>query len=184
MKLKSFSSIAATAIAIGSAIATLPQPTQAQTSDRTFFCGMNAGNPATLVRTVRGPITLINWTSQDFTASGWSPERRCKEISGRFQRLNASGKLKYMVTGRVNGQRVICGSTTRNGGCSSDRVLVTIPRGKDAVDVLTKLLNTRNSAGGSDLELSGNENTTVKPTIETDGSASVDMDALIDQKNW
>lgn len=183
MKHQSFAPLVAATLALSSVV--LPNAGEAQSQgSQQFFCGMSQGVPATLVRTVRGNLPLIHWTSTDFINSGWTPERRCKEISARFERLNTQGQLRYLRTGRVNGQAVICGSTTNSGGCSSERVLVTIPTDKNPTQVMGQLLNTRVGAGTRPVELDGNEFTVIKPTIEPDGTASVDMDALINQRNW
>ena len=181
IKLKSLGSIAAAAIAIGTAA--LPQPTQAQTG-RQFFCGMSKGNPATVVRTVRGPMTMVIWTNEDFTASGWTPERRCKEISGRFERFNSSGQLKHLKAGKVSGQPVICAASNRNTSCSSNTVLITLPAGTNANAVLDRLLNTRAGASSTPIYLSADDEKAIKLTYDQNGDASVDVDAIVDQINW
>lgn len=114
-----------------------------QINNRQFYCGMSQGYPATIVRTVRGPMPIIIWTNEDYIASGWSPERRCKEISYRFERFNRSGQLKYVTTGTVDGQPVICSAISTKSSCSRDTVLLTLPSGTDAKFVRKKLLNTR-----------------------------------------
>lgn len=184
MKLKSFGSIAATAIAIGSAIATLPQPAQAQTQ-RQFLCGMSQGKPATLARTQRGQtVTLIVWTNQDFTASGWSPERRCQAISTRFERFNANRQLQQLKTGTVNGQPVICAANSRNSVCSRDTVLITLPAGTNANSTLDRLLNTRIGAALNPIYLSPEDDKAIKLSYDKDGNAFVNVDDVVDQINW
>ncbi|WP_449416638.1 COP23 domain-containing protein [Phormidium nigroviride] len=182
IKLKSLGSIVAAAIAIGTAA--LPQPSQAQTPRRTFFCGMSQGRPATVVRTVRGPMTMVIWINEDFTASGWTPERRCKEISGRFERFNSSGQLKHLKAGKVSGQPVICAASTRSSSCSSNTVLITLPAGTNANAVLDRLLNTRAGASATPIYLSPDNDKAVRLTYDQNGDASVDVDAIVDQINW
>ena len=66
--------------------AAFSQPAEAQ-SRNTFFCGMSEGKPATIVRTARGNVPLIVWSNEAFSASGWTPKRRCEDVSARFQRF-------------------------------------------------------------------------------------------------
>lgn len=184
MKLKSFGSLVAAAIAIG-ASTIIPQPTQAQTPGRTFFCGMSQGKPATLVRNARGAtITLIVWTNEDFTASGWTPERRCQAISTRFQRFNSNRQLQQMKTGSVNGQPVICAANNRNSSCSRDTVLITLPAGTNANVTLDRLLNTRVGAALKPIYLSPEDDKAIKLSYDKDGNAFVDVDDVVDQINW
>jgi hypothetical protein len=181
MKFKSFGSLVASAITIG-ASTIIPQPTQAQTQPQ-FVCGMSMGKPATLVRTQRGQtVTLIVWTNQDFTASGWTPERRCQAISTRFQRFNSNGQLKQLKTGTVSGQPVICAAN--NNVCSSSTVLITLPRGTNANATLDRLLNTRVGASLTPIYLSPEDDKAIKLSYDKDGNAFVDVDAVVDQINW
>jgi hypothetical protein len=183
MKLKSFGSIIAAAIAIGTTTLT-PQPTQAQNGSRTFYCGMSQGKPATVVRTFRGTMTMVIWTNEDFSASGWTPERRCKTISARFEGFNHTGQLKVLKTGNIGGQPVICAATSRNSACSKDTVLITLPAGTNANNVLDRLLNTRAGASSTPIYLSADEDKAIKLSYDQDGNAFVDVDAIVDQKNW
>ncbi|OCR02954.1 hypothetical protein BCD67_08280 [Oscillatoriales cyanobacterium USR001] len=183
MKIKSFGSVVAAAIAIG-ASAVMAQPTQAQTSPRTFYCGMSQGKPATLVRTVRGPMTMVIWINEDFTASGWTPERRCQEISSRFQRFNTSGLLKVLKAGNIGGQPVICAASSNSSPCSNKTVLITLPAGTNANETLDRLLNTRAGASATPIYLSADEDKAVKLTYDKDGNAFVSVDAMVDQINW
>ena len=85
----------------------------------TISC-MNAnGVPATVVQTKSGKqVPIIYWKSQTFSGSGWTPERRCQEVSARFQSYHSSGTLEYITTGRMNGLPVICVAKTDGGGCA------------------------------------------------------------------
>ncbi len=93
------------AIAIGTA-ATFNQPSYAQST--TFFCGVSSdGTPATLANTPRGTVQVVKWTSEFFSDAGYSPERRCQEVSSRFQRHYSNGQLNSLTTGYLNGQPAI-----------------------------------------------------------------------------
>lgn len=154
--IKTFEKLQAQQLSTATPVTLLPVPLSDQPSNisnRIFLCGMSQGNPATLVRTVRGPMTVIIWTNEEYTASGWTPERRCKESSARFERLNRSGQLKYLKAGTVSGQSVICGTDSRESLCSSNNVLVALPSGTDANLALNHLLNIRVGASSRPLYL-------------------------------
>jgi hypothetical protein len=50
---------------------------------------------------------------------------------------------------------------------------------RDPNQVLKQLLNTRVAAGGEAVYLSGDQEGHIKPTINPDGTASVDIDQVI-----
>jgi hypothetical protein len=106
-------------IAIAFGVATfISQPSKAQST--TFFCGTSNGIPATLARTPRGEVPMILWNSSTLGDSGDSPQKRCEEVSQRLQTYYNSGKLKYITTGRKNGQLVVCVAQEENGSCTDE----------------------------------------------------------------
>ena len=119
-----FGTLAAAAIVIGTS-AVFSSPSQAQTRNQ-FYCGISEGKPATIVRTAaRGNIPLIVWNNEAFSASGWTPKKRCEEVSARFQRFNDNGQLNFMRAGTFNGQQVLCIDRARgSGNCSSPEAVV------------------------------------------------------------
>ncbi|MGK7901847.1 MAG: COP23 domain-containing protein [Hormoscilla sp.] len=68
-----------------------PEPSAAQS--KKFFCGTSDGSPATMVRKNGENVPIIIWSNRNFEASGWTRERRCQEVSDRFQRYDNEGKL-------------------------------------------------------------------------------------------
>jgi hypothetical protein len=152
MKFKSLISlITASAIAFATTMVT-SSPTPAQTTN-SFFCGKNAGQPATIVQTPKGNFTLIKWVSNSFSDSGFDAQRRCEVVSGRFQQYQQVGKLKFLTTGIINRQSVVCVAHTKGGDCARDLanngLLFTIKPGSDGRDALKRLLNLRDRASGS-----------------------------------
>ncbi|MBD2516054.1 hypothetical protein H6G93_13740 [Nostoc sp. FACHB-973] len=114
------------------------QPSLAQ--DSTFFCGNNTqGIPTTYARTQRGNVPVIRWVSWDFAASGYNPQQRCQEVTGRFQTYKNNGTLNYITTGIMNRQSVVCVSDTKGGGCQG--LLFTLKPGANASRVLQQLFN-------------------------------------------
>ena len=102
----------------------------------------------------------------------------------RFQKLNDKGQLKVLKTGTVNGQSVICGLGSNQGACNKKNILLTMTKDRDPNKVLEQILNTRVSAGGEAVYLSGDQEGHIKPTINRDGTASIDIDKVINGQIW
>lgn len=126
----------------------LPQPGQAQT---TFVCEFSSttGLYTTYAQTPRGAVPVVRWYSHYFNSAGYTPERRCREVSGRFQNLHNQGQLLYITAGYLNGQPVICAGS--GGGCNSGNLLFTLKAGSDAAAVLQQLFDIRVGASSSPL---------------------------------
>jgi Circadian oscillating protein COP23 len=173
-------SIALVAALIGLvAPASFSQPTQAQ-SKNTFFCGISEGKPATIVRTARGNVPLIVWSNEAFSPSGWTPKRRCEDVSARFQRFNDNGQLKYMRAGTFNSQQVLCIDRAKGSGACSDAaaVVFTVPKRENANLILEQMLDTRNRASRRPLSLTGDK----QLVIYENGSANVNLDVLLNNE--
>ncbi|NET37703.1 MAG: hypothetical protein F6K19_37765 [Cyanothece sp. SIO1E1] len=75
----------------------------------TFFCGRNDnGAPTLMARSDWGNIPVISFETDYFSESGWSSERRCKQISSKVQNFEKRGLLKHLTTETVNGEQVVC----------------------------------------------------------------------------
>ena len=135
----------------------------------TISC-MNAdGVPATVVQTKSGKqVPIIYWKSQAFSGSGWTPERRCQEVSARFQSYHSSGTLEYITTGRMNGLPVICVAKTDGGACAG--LLYTLKPGQNATATLKQLFEIRTQPGAAPLE-------------ETTARIYVSVDSIIRNKS-
>jgi len=140
------------------------QPAEAGVSAKSFVCGRAAGAPATNVVTGDGrQVPVIRWTSTVFSDAGWSQQRRCQEVSSRFDGFLNQGRLSYITTGRMNGQPVICTARNKGGGC--DGLLFTLKPGQDATSTLKNLLEIRVKARG--------------PLNETNSRLYVSLDELL-----
>lgn len=133
-----------------SAVMTVPQPAQAQ--GVTFVCAMPMsgpfqGMPTTYAQTPRGAVPVVRWYSEYFSGSGYTPLRRCQEVTGRFQSLHSQGQLSFITTGYVNGLPVVCASNS--GGCNNNNLLFTLKSGEDAAAAVQKLFDLRATAGAS-----------------------------------
>lgn len=144
MKLNHLASgLAVTAIAFGAAMG-MEQPAAAQSV--TFFCGSDGVNPVTYAGTARGNVPIVRWQSHYFSGSGYTPQQRCQEVSGRFQTYYNNGTLNYITTGIMNSQPVVCTSSTNGGGCSG--LLFTLRPNDNASQVVQQLFNVRAGAAG------------------------------------
>lgn len=140
-------SVAATLIGYLCAACLTSSPASAGVTARSFVCGSAAGAPATNVVTADGrQVPVIRWTSTTFNDAGWSQERRCQEVSSRFDTFLKQGRLAYITTGRINGLPVICTAVSNGGAC--DGLLYTLKPDQDATATLKSLLEIRVKARG------------------------------------
>jgi len=111
-----------------------------------FICGQSFDAaigkqmPTTFAWTSRGKIAIIRWETQYFP--NYSPERRCKEVSPRFQEAYNNNTLNMLTNGRVNDQPVICSAKAYGEPCAT--MLITLRPGDDSSKILehlTKILN-------------------------------------------
>jgi hypothetical protein len=114
-----------------------------------FFCSSYSGAPATMKSTASGKnVPVILWKSNAFATDGWTPEKRCQEVSQRFSQLHQSGRLRYLTTGRMNGVPVICAAISEGSGCAEGGLLYTLKPGQNAGETLRNLLAIRVKATG------------------------------------
>ncbi len=121
------------------------ETTVAQTTAQ-FVCSTSNGIPATVAKTANGEVPVILWSSDYFNSAGYTPESRCKQVSSRFQTYYEKGSLKFMTTGRMNRQNVVCVAERENGPCSG--LLFTLKPGSNPNETLEKLLARRSQSGG------------------------------------
>lgn len=135
---------------MGAALATLAnvaQPGPSQAAAAGFRCGTSNGVPTTLASTDDGrTVPMIRWTSNTFDGAGWTPERRCQEVSQRFETYRQQGRLAFVTTGRMNGLPVIC--TAPKEGATCDGLLYTLKPTQDPTVALRRLFDVRFNARG------------------------------------
>lgn len=167
--------LATTAITFGS-LSLISQPSQAQNTS--FYCGMCNGVPTTFADTPRGTVPVIRWVSQHFSGSGYTPQQRCEEVSGRFQTYYNQGILNYVTTGYMNRMPVVCVSSTNGGECTG--LLYTLKPGQNASRTLQQLFDIRQGAAGPLYEDSSGGGTTEKVYIDINNyleTAEVESDS-------
>lgn len=67
------------------------------------------------------------WAVPSAMGGGWTPERRCNEISNRLESYRPDG-LYELLTGVENGYNVICATTEDVPNC---RIVLTVPAGEN-----------------------------------------------------
>lgn len=144
------------AIGIGTAV-TLNKPSIA--SSAIFFCDESNGVPTTVVRTQDGKnLPMIRWLSNYFRGKELTPQRRCQEVSRRFQSNYDNGKLKYIKAGTLNGLPVVCAATQQDTACTEKTILFTLKRGSDPNTTARQLFDRRALAAGSTVnQVGGNK---------------------------
>lgn len=145
----------------------------AQAAATSFSCGRSNGVPTTIARTDDGrSVPMIRWTSNAFDGSGWTPERRCQEVSQRFEGFRQQGRLAYITTGRINGLPVICTAASDGGACEG--LLYTLKPGQDPTLALRRLFDVRFKARGPLNETSGRLYVSVQDLLSGKAAGSGD----------
>ncbi|ELS05350.1 hypothetical protein Xen7305DRAFT_00050930 [Xenococcus sp. PCC 7305] len=147
------------------ALATTLIPSRPSLSQEpSFFCGIEDGHPATIVRSPRhGNIPIIVWSSGFFESGGYDNQTRCDIVSNKFQYFSDRGTLQFFTAGRVKRQPVICAVSSTNSPCNSDSLLFTLKPGTNAQNTLQQLFDVRSGATGR--TLNENNNVTAQDRI-------------------
>lgn len=127
-----------------------PTATKPQSSSKYFCLNQGEDQPVTVVDTKRGRIELIIWKSQFFSGAGYTPQRRCDQVSSRFQQHFEARTLRYISTGTMNRQPIICVAKNAVGECRQDGLLITLEPRDNPNQVLRELFNLqeRERSGG------------------------------------
>lgn len=139
---------------------------EAKAGARSFTCTTDRGVPTTTALMESGErVPVIRWVSDAFSGSGWSPQRRCQEVSERFTNLNNQGLLNYLTTGSLNGMGVICAAINKGDSCTPNSLLYTLKPGQNPTQTLRNLFNVRTYAVG--------------PLDETGGRLFIDLNEYL-----
>ena len=126
----------------------------------TYSCIEHEGNPTTIVNTPRGVIQFIVWKSEFFSNSDWTPQRRCEEVSQRFQKFYDQGILKIITNGTMNRQPVICVAQNKAGEgliCRQNGLLITLEPTDNPQQVMEDLFDQNRLASGNSPLVRGNQ---------------------------
>ena len=121
-----------------------PVPTVSQSG---FRCDTTGEVPTTMYQSSQGtPEPWIQWVSDHFAGSGWSPNDRCQEVSSRLETYRKNKKLRYVTLGTVNNQSVICVASQDKGPCEG--IIYTLKPNQDGVQALNNLFAWRKGEEG------------------------------------
>jgi len=127
-----------------------------------FRCDVSTKVPRTVVKTAKKEVSLIVWESKAFQSSGFTPERRCNEVSDRLQMYANGGSLRYITTGTINNQNVICVAAYRDGKCRPNGLILTLKSDENPTEVLKSLFDTAfKVSGGAPLKRGKGETVTL-----------------------
>lgn len=92
-----------------------------------FGCEQVEGDYVVMYYPESQPGQSYAWAKPAAMGGGWSPERRCTEISRRLEFYRPDG-LQEMQTSVENGYDIVCVTTEQDPRC---RIVLTVPPGQD-----------------------------------------------------
>jgi hypothetical protein len=126
---------------MGAAAFFTAQPGVAQTAK--YICDTSGQDPRTMANTPQGQVTILRWTR---TVGDLDPQKRCQIVSERFQTLHQQGALRFLTSGRQNGQNIICVAAQRGGACLPNGLLFTLKPGASPRETIRQMVNLSRSA--------------------------------------
>jgi len=100
-----------------------------------FRCEVIGGQYTVMYYPVSQPSQGYAWAVPSNMGGGWTPERRCGEISRRLESYRPDG-LAEMSTAIENGYNTICATTEDVSQC---RIVLTVPPGEDPLLVRDRI---------------------------------------------
>jgi Circadian oscillating protein COP23 len=135
----------------------------AEAKEASFVCSQLDNFPATVVKIKGSEIPILKWVTTEI--DNYPPEKRCSEVSARFQTYYQAGSLKYITTGQMNNENAICTTNHKGGDCTD--LLFTVKPGANPRNTLEKLIAIRTGEKGTVI-------------IETDGRLYLNIDKLLE----
>lgn len=112
----------------------------------TFSCAIKNGVPTTVAQSSRPDIPVIRWVSDFGDEVGYTPQKRCEEVSNRFQQYYNQGVLNFVTTGRQNNQNIVCVSSEKGGACQG--LLFTLKPNDNPSNVIQQMFEVASYASG------------------------------------
>jgi hypothetical protein len=146
-----------------------------------FTCAVdNTNTPTTYAQTPEGAAEVFKWKSTYFPPP-YTPMQRCQEITQRMNNYQGRGMLNYLVSGRVNGEPVICAGTRCDP--SGSNLLLTLRRDQNPQQVLREIDANRQGAAGPSMQLAGGSKRSSSSasalTQNSDGSVTLNMNQYL-----
>lgn len=105
-----------------------PPPSTTPSSDTRFSCELVNGEYTVMYYPESQPNQSYPWAIPSELGGGWTPQRRCNEITARFESYRQDGLLE-LTTGIENGYDTICVTTQLDP--RDCRIVLTVPPGQD-----------------------------------------------------
>ena len=102
--------------------------TQTRNSDTRFTCEVVDGEYTVMYYPESDPNSGYPWAIPGQLGGGWTPEKRCNEITSRFESYRQDGLLE-LTTGVENNYDTICVTTQVDP--TDCRIVLTVPPGQD-----------------------------------------------------
>ncbi|MBF2046171.1 MAG: hypothetical protein IGS54_02020 [Elainella sp. C42_A2020_010] len=106
-------------------------------NDVRFSCQVVNGQYTVMYNPQSQPGQYYPWATPTAMGGGWSPDRRCNEISRRLEFYRPDGLLE-LQTGLENGYNTVCVTTEAMPSC---RIVLTVPQGQDPVALRDRIFN-------------------------------------------
>lgn len=103
------------------------QPNVNTTTESRFSCETVNGQYTVMYHPLSQPEQAYAWANPSTLGGGWSPERRCNEISRRLESYRPDG-LQQMRLSVENNYNIVCVTTQKDPSC---RIVLTIPPNQD-----------------------------------------------------
>lgn len=103
------------------------QPDAKTSNQPRFSCQLANGQYTVMYSPQSQPGQSYAWATPSGLGGGWSPERRCNEISRRLEFYRPDGLLE-MRTVVENNYNTVCVTTQKDSSC---RIVLTVPPGQD-----------------------------------------------------
>lgn len=108
-----------------------------QLSNIRFSCQTVNGQSTVMYSPQSQPGKYYAWANPTGLGGGWTPERRCNEISRRLEFYRPDGLLE-LQTGVENGYNTVCVTTEAMSSC---RIVLTVPPGQSPVAIRDRIFN-------------------------------------------
>lgn len=106
-------------------------------NDVRFSCQVSNGQYTVMYNPQSQSGQYYPWATPTSLGGGWSPERRCNEISRRLESYRPDGLIE-LRTGQENGYNTICVTTEDVPSC---RIVLTVPPGQNPVAIRDRIFN-------------------------------------------
>jgi hypothetical protein len=156
----------------------LVSSSQAASPPAKFVCAFYNGEFTTIAKTKKGDVPIVIWNSEKFSAAGFTPQVRCKQVSARFETLYRNGQLKHITAGTLNKMPAICATKETAGNCTPENLLYTL---KSTEDPYSRVMMIRNR----EITARAMEKTGEKPSDEDNSIQPYDRQSVAEiQSDW